>query len=108
MLLAAKSTINLAVSIAETHLSESQIGRNSALNVPLRFASKSNENTIENIEQNEHFDVLLRVLSVMVGDSRCYGFLQRYLHSNAKNRLLNAQAVGQQHLAQHEKSLHRN
>jgi len=101
---AAKSTINLAVSIAETHLSESQIGRNSALNVPLRFASKSNENTIENIEQNEHFDVLLRVLSVILGDSRHYESLRRYLYSNAENRFLNAQAVGQQHLAQQRKA----
>ncbi|MDR7246330.1 hypothetical protein [Priestia megaterium] len=45
-------------------MSVSLIGRNSALNALLRFVSKSSENTIENTEQNEHFDVLLRVLSV--------------------------------------------
>ena len=95
----ARRTTNLAVSIAVSPLHGSLIGRNSALNAPLRFASKSSETTIGNTEQNEHFDVLLRVLSVILGDSRRYESLQRYLHSNAKNRFLNAQAVGQQHLA---------
>jgi hypothetical protein len=87
----AKAITNPDVNIAEIHLSASPIARNSALNAPLRFASRNSENTIANTEQNEHFDVLSHVLSVILSDSRRYGSLRGYLYSKAKNRRLNAQ-----------------